>query len=35
MQHLEKESHGGNYDTGSPQEKEDTSRLQLIVFNKH
>ena len=28
MQHLEKGSHGGNYDTGSPQEREDTRRLQ-------
>ena len=28
MQHLEKGSHGGHYDTGSPQEREDTRRLQ-------
>ena len=28
MQHLEKGPHGGNYDTGSPQEREDTRRLQ-------
>jgi hypothetical protein len=27
IQHLEKESHGDNYDTGSPQEREDTRRL--------
>jgi hypothetical protein len=27
IQHLEIESHGGNYDTGSPQEREDTRRL--------
>ena len=29
IQHLEKGSNGGNYDTGSPQEREDTRRLQL------
>ena len=28
MQHLKKGSHGGSYDTGSPQEREDTRRLQ-------
>ncbi|HEX5975627.1 MAG TPA: hypothetical protein VFY68_00040 [Nitrososphaeraceae archaeon] len=28
MQHLEDESHGSMYDTASPQETEDTRRLQ-------
>ena len=27
IHHLEKGLHGGNYDTGSPQEREDTRRL--------
>jgi hypothetical protein len=28
IQHLEEESHGSMYDTASPQETEDTRRLQ-------
>ena len=28
IQHLEKDAHGSMYDTASPQEREDTRRLQ-------
>ena len=31
IQHLEKGSHGGMYDTGSPQESEDARRCRIIV----
>jgi hypothetical protein len=30
IQHLEKEPHGGMYDTGSPQEREDSRRSRSI-----
>jgi hypothetical protein len=31
IQHLEKEPHGDMYDTGSPQEREDTKRRRKIA----
>jgi hypothetical protein len=31
IQHLEEESHGGMYDTGSPQESEDARRCRIII----
>ena len=31
IQHLEKESHGSMYDTGSPQESEDVRRCRIIL----
>jgi hypothetical protein len=30
IQHLEKEPHGGMYDTGSPQEREDSRRSRRV-----
>jgi hypothetical protein len=31
IEHLEEGSHGGMYDTGSPQETEDARRCRIII----
>lgn len=31
IEHLEEGSHGGMYDTGSPQEREDARRYRIVI----
>ena len=31
IEHLEEGSHGGMYDTGSPQEREDARRCRIVI----
>jgi hypothetical protein len=31
IEHLEEGSHGGMYDTGSPQEREDAKRCRIVI----